>query len=68
MRSPQQAADAVKLIDQFLEEDLKNKGQRWCDTYMYLQYKRRKDLEQGEQNAVPFTCLLYTSPSPRDCS
>ena len=25
MRSPQQAADAVKLIDQFLEEDLKNK-------------------------------------------
>lgn len=55
MRSPQQAADAVKLIDQFLEEDLKNKGQRWCDTYMYLQYKRRKDLEQGEQNAVPFT-------------
>lgn len=55
MRSPQQAADAVKLIDQFLEEDLKNKGQRWCDTYMYLQYKRRKDLEQGEQNALPFT-------------
>ena len=45
---------------------VKDKQTMWDGVANNLALKNVKDIKKGEQIFIYHTCLLYTSPSPRD--